>query len=116
MGRPTMLRSTMLATASLAAFLAGAQYVSAMSMKDAAVRAVHSNPDIGQAVANREGIEFELEQARGLYRPRIDLNGTAGLELRDSSTTRENNDENHLFTPLQAGVVVRQLLFDGFGT
>lgn len=111
-----MFRPMMLATASLAAFLAGAQCLSAMSMKDAVVRAVHSNPEIGEAIANREGIEFELEQGRGLYRPRVDLQASAGGEIRDSSTTRPVDDDDHLFFRREASVVVRQLLFDGFGT
>ncbi len=110
-----MFRSMMLATASLAAFVAGAQCLSAMSMKDAVVTAVHSNPEIGEAVANREGIEFELEQGRGLYRPRIDLQASAGGEIADNSNTRESGDTDHLFFRREASVVVRQLLFDGFG-
>ena len=111
-----MIRTALLATASMAAFLAGAPFLYAMTMKDAVVRAVNSNPEIGEAVANREGIEFELEQGRGLYRPRVDLQGSAGGEIRDNSTTRQNDDEDHLFFRREASVVVRQLLFDGFGT
>lgn len=111
-----MLRSFALTAASLAAFLATAPSLSAMSMKDAVVRAVRSNPEIGEAIANREGIEFELEQGRGLYRPRVDLQASAGGEIRDSNDTRERDDDDHLFFRREASVVVRQLLFDGFGT
>ncbi len=85
-------------------------------MKEAVAVAVDSNPEIGEAVANRAAIEFELEQGRGLYRPRLDLEGSIGGEIRDSATTRANNDDDHLFLRQQASVVVRQLLFDGFGT
>jgi adhesin transport system outer membrane protein len=87
-----------------------------MSMKEAVAIAVDSNPEIGEAVANRAAIEFELEQGRGLYRPRLDLEGNIGGEIRDSATSRANSDQDHLFLRKEASVVVRQLLFDGFGT
>jgi adhesin transport system outer membrane protein len=86
-----------------------------MSMKDAVVQALRTNPEINEAIANRQAIEFELEQGRGLYRPRVDVEGSIGGEIRDDSTTRDNDDEDHLFLRRQASVVVRQTLFDGFG-
>lgn len=84
-------------------------------MKEAVIQALRTNPEISEAIANRESIEFELEQGRGLYRPRIDLEGSIGGEIRNDSTTRENNDEDRLFLRREASVVVRQTLFDGFG-
>ena len=89
---------------------------SAMSMKEAVSRAVRSNPEIGQAIANRAAIQFELEQGHGLYRPRVDLEGGIGGEIRDNYTTRSNGNDDRLFLRRQASVVVRQTLFDGFGT
>jgi adhesin transport system outer membrane protein len=109
-------RQSLVLTAAAAALIATSACGFAMSMKDAVARAVESNPQIEEAIANRVGIEFELEQARGLYRPRVDLEGSIGGELRDSPTTREENDDDHLFVPKQGSLVIRQLLFDGFGT
>lgn len=102
----------------MAMLLLGATSLSsfAMGMKDAVVTAVRNNPEIGEAIANREGIEFELEQARGLYRPRIDLEGRLGVQRQDSNDTRSNDTNDDTFVPREASVVVRQLLFDGFGT
>ena len=37
---------------------------SALTLKEAAAIALESNPEIGQAIENREAIEFELRQAR----------------------------------------------------
>lgn len=88
----------------------------AMSMKDAVARAVRTNPEISEAIANRQSIEFELEQGRGLYRPRVDLEGSIGGEIRNSATTRANDDEDHLFLRREASIVVRQTLYDGGGT
>lgn len=98
------------------ALLFGSIDSSAMSMKDAVVTAVRSNPEIGEAIANREAIEFELEQGFGLRRPRVDLDASVGGEFVDNQFTRENGDSDHLFVPRQSSLVVRQLLFDGFGT
>ncbi|TIM28589.1 MAG: channel protein TolC, partial [Mesorhizobium sp.] len=51
---------------------------SALTLKEAMAVAVESNPEIGQAIENREAIEFELRQAKGLYLPSIDLEASAG--------------------------------------
>jgi adhesin transport system outer membrane protein len=87
-----------------------------MSLTEAVAIAVDSNPDIGQAIANREAIEFELRQGRGLYLPRIDLEGDLGGEMRDNSTTHATNDERDIFFRRQGSIVMRQMLFDGFKT
>ena len=50
----------------------------AMSLEEAMAIAVESNPEIGQAIENREAVEFELRQARGLYLPSVDLEASAG--------------------------------------
>lgn len=89
---------------------------SAMSLREAVAIAVQTNPEIGEAIANREATEFELRQGRGLYLPQIDVHGRAGGHMRDSPTTRSNKDDDHLFFDREVSVIVRQLLFDGFGT
>jgi adhesin transport system outer membrane protein len=95
-----------------------------MSMREAVGIAVDSNPEIGEAISNREAIEFELRQGRGLWMPRVDLEASIGGEIRNNRTTRaaerpgalnSKYDTDHLFLRRQASVVVRQLLFDGFG-
>jgi outer membrane protein, adhesin transport system len=83
-----------------------------MSLDDAIASAVRDNPEILEAISNREGVEFELEQALGLRRPRLDFEGSIGGEIRDSATTRANNDDDKLFLRKQASLVARQTLFD----
>lgn len=104
--------------AALSCFAAGGgvRSLSAMSLTEAVSIAVDSNPEIGQAIANREAIEFELRQGRGRYLPRVDIEGRVGAEIIDSPTTRANDDESHMFVPRESSVVMRQLLFDGFRT
>ena len=53
--------------------LSAAAGASAMPLRAAGERAVTTNPQVGEAAANREATEFELDQARGGYLPSIDL-------------------------------------------
>lgn len=90
----------------------------AMSLLEAVRIAVHSNPEIGEAIANREAIEFELQQGRGLFRPRVDLEARFGGQKRWRESA-ENPVDNPNGTAgwlnrREASLVVRQLLFDGF--
>src|SRR5690606_37792025 len=68
------------------------------TLRGAVALALEHNPEIGQAVANREAIEFELAQGRGLYLPSVDLEARAGVQVVDNGTTRFNGDDDHLFT------------------
>jgi outer membrane protein, adhesin transport system len=96
--------------------LSAAAGASAMPLREAVERAVATNPQIGEAAANREATQFELDQARGGYLPSIDLEARAGALMRDSATTRGLGREDDVFAERSVGVVMRQLLFDGFET
>ena len=52
----------------------------AISLKTAIKVALEANPEIGEAIANREALEFELKQARGLYLPKFDIEGRYGAQ------------------------------------
>jgi adhesin transport system outer membrane protein len=84
--------------------------VHAMSLKDAVARAVASNPQIDEARASREATEFELDQAKGLYLPRLDVEGYVGWERRygGPATSSRSGDTR------EANLVLNQLIFDGF--
>lgn len=97
------------------ALLASAS-ASAMPLREAVERAVTTNPQIGEAIANREATQFELDQGRGGYLPSIDLEARAGALLRDSATTRGLGRDDEVSAERSAGIVMRQLLFDGFET
>lgn len=80
--------------------LVSASSAQAMTLVEAVQIAVSSNPEIGEAISNREAIEFELEQGRGLFRPKVDLEARIGGEKRwrevpgqDSSKGWLNNRE-----------------------
>lgn len=102
--------------ACLVAALSAAAGASAMPLREAVELAVATNPQIGEAAANREATQFELDQARGGYLPSIDLEARAGALLRDSATTRGLGRDDEVSAERSVGVVMRQLLFDGFET
>lgn len=84
----------------------------ALTLKEAVAATIESNPQIGQAIENREAIEFELRQGRGLYLPRVDAETSAGarrLERPLGQTLTRDQD----FSPAEAGVVATWKLFDG---
>ncbi len=96
-----------------AAFYAG--NASALSLKEAMAVALESNPEIGQAVENREAIEFELRQARGLYLPSVDLEASVGVRRLDNPSRRGVGIEDDPLYPSEVGLSVTQKLFDGGG-
>jgi adhesin transport system outer membrane protein len=88
----------------------------AMDLKEAIAVAMTSNPQILQAVQNREATEFELRQARGLILPSIDLEGSVGVQRLDSPDRRRLGDEGDDLYPSQVGLSITQPLFDGGNT
>lgn len=85
----------------------------ALSLREAISITLESNPEIGQAVQNREAIEFELRQARGLYLPSIDLEASAGVRRLDNPSRRLTSIENDPLYPADVGISITQTLFDG---
>ena len=108
-------RKKLYANASAAAFLAvwlAATPSYALTLKEAVNTALHSNPEIGQAIENREAIEFELRQAKGLYLPSVDLEGSAGVRLLDDASRRALDIDDDELNAAEVGVVVTQKLLD----
>lgn len=86
---------------------------SAMSLREAVTEALVSNPEILQAAENREAVEFELRQARGLYLPTLDLEGSIGIRRLDSPGRRTLGTAGRELYPSDVGLTLRQTLFDG---
>lgn len=97
------------------ALLASSAMAQAMSLREAVGIALDSNPQIGQAIMNREAIEFELRQARGLYLPRLDAEGSYGVRRLSNTDRRRTDTEDRALRPGEVGLVATQKLFDGFG-
>ncbi len=97
------------------AFLLQATAAQAISVTEAIEVALSTNPDIGIVASNREAVDQELRQARGLYLPQIDLSAGAGTGIIDDISTRNagaaaGNTQN----PHEVTVTLQQRLFDGF--
>ncbi|MCR4268616.1 TolC family outer membrane protein [Nitratireductor sp. ZSWI3] len=103
------------AAALLGSALSFAGTANALSLKEAMAVALESNPEIGQAIENREAIEFELRQARGLYLPSVDLEAAVGTRRLDNPSRRATSIEDDPLYPAEVGVSVTQKLFDGGG-
>lgn len=86
----------------------------AMTLEDAIRVALEANPEVGEAIANREAIEFELKQAKGLYLPQLDLEVRNGVQQKSDPGTRAAQDQRHWFNRREGNAILRQLLFDGF--
>ncbi|WP_336985690.1 TolC family protein [Altererythrobacter aquiaggeris] len=72
-----------------------------VSMKDAIAIAVETNPEIIQAQMNKEAIQFERQQAQGLYYPRIDLEASAGARRLENTTRRNLGIANNTLYPIE---------------
>jgi outer membrane protein, adhesin transport system len=82
----------------------------AVSLREAIAAAVQNNPQIEEAAANRRAVDEELNQARGLYLPRLDLEASGGYLYNHRPKAGINNDSRW---GDQAGLVTRYTLFDG---
>lgn len=94
------------------------------SINDALKQAIHTNPGVGEASANRRATESELRQTQSTLLPQVRLEARYGPEKFDQSAAVAT--ATALPVPVagngawrdgtQASVVVRQILFDGFAS
>lgn len=116
-GTPLFTKKT-LSTAlytSAAFAMAAISPASAMSLQEAIQKALTTNPQISQAVENREAVEFELRQARGLYLPSIDLEASVGQRRLSNNSTGTLTRDYENFNSSEVGLTVTQRLLDGGG-
>ncbi|RED41943.1 adhesin transport system outer membrane protein [Rhodopseudomonas thermotolerans] len=83
---------------------------------DAINQAVKSNPSVGEAAANRRATEAELRQSQGTLLPQVRLEASLGPEMIKQYVTPAPANNGIYLRGREAGVVVRQLLFDGFAS
>jgi len=84
----------------------------AVDLRDAVQAAMASNPEINQAVQNKEAIEFERKQAQGLYLPRVSVEGSAGVRRLENRTRRALGIDDQELYPVEGSLVAEQVLFD----
>ncbi|KQV68056.1 TolC family outer membrane protein [Rhizobium sp. Root1220] len=84
-----------------------------MSLQQAIEKTMKTNPQILQAAKDREAVEFELRQARGLYLPSVDLEAGIGRRRLSNASSSSLRDDHDYLTPGDVGLTVSQTLFDG---
>jgi adhesin transport system outer membrane protein len=85
----------------------------ALTLEEAIAAAVASNPQISEAIYNRQAIGFELRQGKGLFLPRVDLEVRGGIARYRTPATIPNGLEDD-FNTREVRLAVTQRLFDGF--
>jgi len=116
------MKSAYLAVASL--LLATGAGAEPFSINDALKQAVHTNPGVGEASANRRATESELRQTQSTLLPQVRIDASVGPEKFQQSAAVD--PISALPIPVagagawrngsQESVVIRQLLFDGFAS
>ena len=95
--------------------LPGSLTAQAVSITEAIELALSTNPNIGIVASNREAVDEELKQARGLWLPQIDLALGIGRERTNDRTTRAvANSQALTLTREEASITLQQRIFDGF--
>ncbi len=94
----------------LSAFAAGP--AGAIELKEAIQIAVDSNPQVNQAIQDKQAIEFERKQAQGLYLPRLDAEVSGGVERLDSPTRRALGLQTQTLSPVEGSLTLQETLFD----
>jgi outer membrane protein, adhesin transport system len=111
MQRSRILKGLFVATAALA--LPGALWAERIELKTAVETAMQTHPEINQAVESKTAIEFEREQAQGQFLPRVSVEGSVGIRRLENATRRSLGIANDELYPMEAGVRLEQILFDG---
>lgn len=87
-----------------------------MSLSQAVSVGVMTNPEYGRVSASRRATDEELNQAKALYLPSIDMRADGGFERTDSVSTRASGDDDKTFKKYDASLTLTQMLFDGWST
>lgn len=91
-------------------WMSGVACADPQTLKDVAQKAVLSNPDVLQHWHAFQAADDERDAALGGYLPKLDLTATTGRERRDDPLLRSD------FRYRSSGLVLTQMLYDGFAT
>jgi outer membrane protein, adhesin transport system len=100
---------SLLLTSSIVAAVSAAAQAPANNVKDAALQAIGSNPDVQASWHEFKASAQEVRVARAGYLPTVDIGASTGKTNRDY-------DGRASYTNNQAQITLSQMLFDGFRT
>ena len=89
---------------------------SAESLKSVVEKTLTSNPEIGALIANRLAIDQELEAAKGLGRPTLDVRGSAGYVWTDQQKGTSPTGFEDDTAEYNISAVASMPIFDGWKT
>lgn len=89
-----------------------------LTLSEAVAIGIDTNPEYGVVATNRRATDEELNQAKSLYLPSVDLRADTGYEYSDDPATRGgiDPDDTESLWRYDYGVTLTQMLFDGFDT
>jgi adhesin transport system outer membrane protein len=88
----------------------------ALSLRDAILFVLETNPDIKAAEANKQAIEFELDQARSFRAPRFELEAWGGVSENDGGASPDLGAAPGSINGYELTGRVSQMIFDGYRT
>lgn len=97
-------------TAIAAILMMGHSNAMSMDLAAAIKEALRTNPEIGEAAANKRAIDFEYQQARQIGNPHVILEGRAGPSWIDSRTSRLFDNDDEVLFARQASVIMQKNL------
>ncbi len=111
-------KATVLGTALV---IPGSMAAQAVSLTESIELAISTNPDIGIVASNREAVDEELKQARGLWLPQIDVAAGIGKERTQDNNTRRQRTSASVqdaltLTREEVSITLQQRIFDGYET
>jgi adhesin transport system outer membrane protein len=74
---------------------------------------LENHPRLLELKQNREAVQKDLEQTRGRYYPRVDLNAGYGVDSHSDATTRSQGTENDFESRSEASLTLVQPLYQG---
>lgn len=86
----------------------------AQTLEESVAQTLATHPKIKEAFDLYQARLYQHDGAKGGYYPTIDLRGGVGYEKTDSPSTRINPNSDDSLTRKEAGLSLRQMLFDGF--
>ena len=86
-----------------------------IELRDAVQAALHTNPEIRQAVHNKLATKEERKQAEGLWYPTISVEGSAGVRNLRNPTRRDLGIADESLEPVEGFIVADQLLWNSGG-
>lgn len=89
----------------------------AETLKEVVTYAIDTNPQVVSVAKRRDAADFAIDAARGGYFPRADFIWGKGRERSQNPTTIAANPDDSWVSlnRKQEGLIVNQMLFDGFG-